>query len=114
MPAGSIVLIRDDSCGFDAIFAAIGLSAVDVVDQARYEGYKTMVPSSIAAYGGRYLARGGKSQVLEGSWQPKRAVILEFPNAAQARAWWDSTEYAEAKAIRQASARTDVFILEGL
>ncbi|MGH2522967.1 MAG: DUF1330 domain-containing protein, partial [Anaerolineales bacterium] len=51
---------------------------IDVRDAARYEEYKQLAPPTVAAYGGRYLARGGKAEVLEGVWTPKRLVILEF------------------------------------
>jgi uncharacterized protein (DUF1330 family) len=73
-----------------------------------------MAPASIAVYGGRYLTRGGATNVLEGDWTPKRFVILEFPTMAQARAWWSSPEYAEAKALRQAIATTRMVLTEGL
>jgi len=86
---------------------------IGIDDPVRYEQYKTLAPPSIAAYGGRYLVRGGPSQLLEGSWQPPRLVILEFPDAAQARAWWSSPEYAPAKAIRQGCARTEMLLVEG-
>lgn len=87
---------------------------VDIGDPAGYETYKTLAPPSIAAYGGRYLARGGACEPLEGSWQPRRLVILEFPTAEKARAWWSSAEYAEAKALRQRCARTEMLLVEGL
>jgi len=86
---------------------------IGVDDPVRYERYKTLAPPSIAAYGGRYLVRGGPSELLEGEWQPARLVILEFPDAARARAWWSSPEYAPAKAIRQACARTEMLLIEG-
>lgn len=87
---------------------------VDVHDAATYERYKQLTPPSIAAYGGRYLARGGATITLEGDWSPARFVILEFPSVEQARRWWDSPEYAEAKALRQASASTQMLLVEGL
>jgi uncharacterized protein (DUF1330 family) len=87
---------------------------VEVKDPERYSRYKDMAPPSIAKYGGRYIARGGTAEVLEGSYQPKRFVILEFPDAERARAWWSSPEYAEGKALRQASASTDMILVEGL
>lgn len=86
---------------------------IGIDDPVRYERYKTLAPPSIAAYGGRYLVRGGPSELLEGKWQPARLVILEFPDAARARAWWGSPEYAPAKAIRQACARTEMLLIEG-
>ena len=87
---------------------------IAVHDPAIYERYKELAPASIAAYGGRYLVRGGPSEVLEGAWQPPRLVVLEFATAAQARAWWDSPEYAPAKAMRQGCARTEMLLIEGL
>lgn len=93
--------------------AAYVVVQIGIEDPARYEEYKRLAPPSIAAYGGRYLARGGASEVLEGSWQPPRLVILEFPDAATARAWWGSAEYATAKAIRQSCARTEMLLIEG-
>jgi uncharacterized protein (DUF1330 family) len=85
-----------------------------IEDPSRYERYKRIAPPSIALYGGRYLARGGPITTLEGDWQPPRFVILEFPSTERAREWWDSPEYAEAKALRQACARTDMLLVDGL
>ena len=87
---------------------------VEVADPVRYEEYKRLVPSTIAAYGGRYLARGGPAQVLEGEWKPRRLVIVEFETAAQARAWWDSAEYAPVRSLRRSCARAELVLVEGL
>lgn len=87
---------------------------VTVQDAATYDRYKLLAPPAIAAYGGRYIARGGATEVLEGSWAPKRLVLLEFPDADAARRWWSSEEYREAKAMRQASAGTDMVLVDGL
>ena len=87
---------------------------INVRDAETYERYKQLAPPSIAAHGGRYVIRGGKVETLEGAWQPKRFVMLEFPSAAQARAWWASPEYAPAKALRQASASTEMILVEGV
>jgi uncharacterized protein (DUF1330 family) len=86
---------------------------IAIEDPVAYEQYKALAPPSIAAYGGRYVVRGGGSEVLEGSWQPSRLVLLEFPSVASARAWWDSPEYAPAKALRQRCARTEMLVIEG-
>ncbi len=94
--------------------SAYVLVEIEVLDQERYETYKQLAPSSIAIYGGRYLARGGDVETLEGMWLPKRLVILEFPSVDQAKAWWDSTEYEQAKALRQAVAHTRMIVVEGL
>lgn len=87
---------------------------IEVEDPAVYEKYKALAPPAIAAHGGRYLARGGRTEVLEGSWAPTRAVILEFPSLEQAKAWWASAEYAEGKALRQSCATTDMIVVEGV
>jgi uncharacterized protein (DUF1330 family) len=87
---------------------------VDVHDPDRYETYKAMAPASIRRYGGRYLTRGGAIEVIEGDWTPKRLVLLEFPSMEQAKAFWDSPEYAEAKALRIAATTSEMVLLEGL
>jgi uncharacterized protein (DUF1330 family) len=87
---------------------------IDIHDRERYERYKQMAPPSIAVYGGRYLTRGGETDVLEGDWVPKRFVVLEFPTIERARQWWSSPEYAEAKALRQACATTRMVVADGL
>ena len=71
----------------------------EVTDPAKYEQYKELAPPAIARYGGRYLARGGASAVLEGDWQPKRVVILEFPSLAAAKEFYDSPEYRAASSL---------------
>jgi uncharacterized protein (DUF1330 family) len=90
------------------------IATVEVKDPVRYEDYKTLVPPSIAAFGGRFVARGGKTDVLEGDWNPNRLVILEFPNAERARQWYDSPEYAAAKALRQATSTGSLVLIEGV
>jgi uncharacterized protein (DUF1330 family) len=87
---------------------------IAVHDAQTYERYKQLAPPSIAHYGGRYLVRGGATEALEGTWQPPRFVILEFPSVERARAWWASPEYAVAKALRQSSTHTMMLLAEGL
>ena len=87
---------------------------VEVQDKEKYESYKQLVPASLARYDGRFVVRGAKVQNLEGTWAPQRFVILEFPSLEKAIAWWNSEEYAEAKALRQASARSQMIVVEGM
>jgi uncharacterized protein (DUF1330 family) len=87
---------------------------IAVHDAQTYERYKQLAPPTIAAYGGRYLARGGATETLEGGWSPPRFVILEFPTVERAREWWSSPEYAPAKALRHASAQSRMLLVEGL
>ena len=86
---------------------------VTVNDPVAYEDYKRMVPPSLAQYGGRFLVRGGATTTLEGTWSPRRIVILEFPTAERAKQWWGSPEYADAKALRQRLAHTEMLLVEG-
>ena len=93
--------------------AAYILVDITINDPQTYERYKLLAPASIAAYGGKYLVRGGRTEVLEGDWEPSRLVILEFPGVEEAKAWWDSEEYAAAKALRQSCAATEMLLVEG-
>ena len=87
---------------------------VDVKDPARYEDYKKLVPPSLEPFGGRFIVRGGRTETLEGTWAPKRFVIVEFPTVEQAKAWWDSPEYRAARDLRWATAESQLLIAEGL
>jgi len=87
---------------------------IDVKDPGGYEEYKKQGAPTIPVYGGKPLARGGKTEVLEGNWQPKRVIMLEFPDMGQAKRWWNSPEYSEAKKLRHKSADTNAVFLEGL
>jgi len=87
---------------------------ITVHDPVRYESYKKMAAPTVEAHGGRYVARGGKVEVLEGNWPTGRFVILEFQTAAQARAWWDSEDYRPARALRHATATTKMILVEGV
>lgn len=86
---------------------------VNTRDPQQYETYKKLARDAVANFGGRYLARGGKMEVLEGAWAPTRIVVLEFDSYEQARTWWHSAEYAPAKALRQRVSDTDLLIVEG-
>jgi uncharacterized protein (DUF1330 family) len=94
--------------------AAYVIAHIDVKDPVKYEDYKKMSPVSIAKYGGRFIARGGAVEVLEGTWEPKRLVLLEFPSAEAARRWYESEDYAPAKALRQATSTGDLVMVEGV
>lgn len=94
--------------------SAYVIADVEVLDSAAYEEYRQQVPATIAAFGGRYLVRGGVLKVLEGDWSPKRCVILEFPSMAQLKAWYDSPAYVPLRAIRQRSTKSSLVMVEGL
>lgn len=90
------------------------IAEVKVHDAQLYEDYKGQVQATLEKYGGRFLVRGGDTDLLEGDWNPPRLVVLEFPSVADARAWWSSTEYAEPKSLRQRSAVTRMILAEGV
>lgn len=94
--------------------AAYIIVDVKINDAEAYEKYKKLTPASIAAYNGKFIVRGGATETLEGDWKPGRFVMLEFPNAEVARHWWDSSEYAPAKKIRQSAASTIMILAEGV
>lgn len=87
---------------------------IEVTDPVKYEEYKKLAPPTIAQYGGKYIARGGKTETLEGDWTPKRLVILEFPNSEKAKTWLNSPEYREPRKMRQASAESHMILIEGV
>ena len=94
--------------------AAYVIVDVSIHDPAGYEEYKKLTPASLLPFQGKFIVRGGKTDTLEGDWAPGRIVVLEFPNATLARQWWDSEEYAPAKAIRQQHASTNMILVEGV
>ncbi|MBL8395244.1 MAG: DUF1330 domain-containing protein [Candidatus Accumulibacter sp.] len=95
--------------------AAYLLAEARVGDAVAYETYKLLAQAAIARYGGRYLARGGRSAVLEGNWTPpQRLVIVEFDSLEQVKRFYDSPEYQAARAARQGVAEMNMLVVEGL
>lgn len=94
--------------------AAYVIVDVKVNDTELYESYKKLTPATLAAYDGKFIVRGGKTEILEGNWQPGRFVILEFPSVDRAKEWWHSEIYSEAKAIRQKASETQMIVVEGV
>lgn len=86
---------------------------IEITNPENYELVKQLTPATIEKFGGKYLARGGKTETLEGEWQPKRLVILEFSDMDQAKSWWNSSEYAPVKGLRQLYASTNMVLTEG-
>jgi uncharacterized protein (DUF1330 family) len=93
--------------------AAYVIADIQVTDPAGYEPYKPLAAASIARFGGRFLARGGKAMLLEGRPAPDRIVVVEFADAAAAQRWYDSAEYQAALKIRQANSQGRVILVEG-
>jgi uncharacterized protein (DUF1330 family) len=89
------------------------IAELEITDPAGFEEYRKQVPATIQKYGGRYVVRGGAIQTLEGDWQPKRLVVLEFPSVEQARRWYDCEEYRGPKALRIKTTRSRLVLVEG-
>jgi uncharacterized protein (DUF1330 family) len=87
---------------------------VEITDPAAYEDYCRQVPAIIAAYGGRYLVRGGQVERLEGDQPLPRVVILEFPDMARLKSFYDSAEYLPLLAIRHRAANSHLLAVEGV
>ena len=87
---------------------------VDVTDPQLFAEYAKGVPATIAAYGGKYLVRGGAVDSKEGDWVPKRVVVLEFPSMDQAREWYHSPEYKPLLDMRLKAAKAKLILVEGV
>jgi uncharacterized protein (DUF1330 family) len=86
----------------------------DITDPAKYAEYAKLSPGIIAAHGGRYLARAGRMEALEGPPFTGRVVVAEFPSYAAAKAFYTSPEYTSARALRAGAAEARFVIVEGL
>jgi uncharacterized protein (DUF1330 family) len=93
--------------------SAYVIADVQITDAAGYEPYKPLAAASIARFGGRFLVRGGKADLLEGAPAPARTVVIEFPDIETARRWYDSAEYQTALKIRQSASTGRLILVEG-
>jgi uncharacterized protein (DUF1330 family) len=94
--------------------SAYVLVEIAVSDPEAFETYKALSTTALAVNGGRYLARGGAHELLEGVGDPGRVTLLEFPDADAARRWYDSPEYREARAARADAATARFILVEGV
>jgi uncharacterized protein (DUF1330 family) len=90
------------------------ISDLTVRNAEAFETYRTRAAKAIAQFGGRYLARGGEVQLLEGTWNPRNIVVAEFPSLAQARAWYRSAEYARALEFRDRALSRNLIFADGV
>ncbi|MGH7212969.1 MAG: DUF1330 domain-containing protein [Acetobacteraceae bacterium] len=87
---------------------------VEVSDQAGYDEYRKGVGATVAAFGGRFLVRGGDPERLEGKGPTRRVVVLEFDSHARAKAWYHSTEYQQILPLRLRAGQADLFLVKGV
>jgi uncharacterized protein (DUF1330 family) len=93
--------------------AAYVIADVTVKNPEVYAEYRSQVLATVAKYGGRFLVRGGASDVLEGDWRPGRVVVIEFPDMAAAKAWYGSAEYGPLVKLRQSASTGSLLLIEG-
>ena len=89
------------------------IAQIDVQDPVRYADYVKLTPGTIEPFGGRFIARGGQAEKLEGDIAVNRVVVLEFPSFQQAKAWYESDGYRVAMAIRRSSSKGSLILVEG-
>ena len=89
------------------------IAEVEVTNPTGYEAYRPLAGASVAQYGGKFVVRGGKAELVEGSKEPARIVVIEFADTAAAKRWYNSSEYQEALKIRLANSTGRVLLVEG-
>ncbi|WP_116135338.1 DUF1330 domain-containing protein [Trinickia diaoshuihuensis] len=94
--------------------SAYVLVDVDVLDPDGLAAYRKAGVPTIAAHGGRVLARSDDVVVLEGEWRPRRMVVLEFADIEAAQRWHASPEYQQARQLRLEAARTQSIAVSGV
>jgi uncharacterized protein (DUF1330 family) len=87
---------------------------IDILDPAGYEEYKKLAGATVEKYGGKYIVRGGATEVLEGDWNPKRIVVLEFESMQRAKEWLNCEDYREPRKMRHRTAKTNMIVVEGV
>ncbi|KPX12849.1 DUF1330 domain-containing protein [Pseudomonas syringae] len=111
------------SASSSSVYAASSPSALphayyvaefEVTDPEGMKPYSAHVESTFKPYGGHFIVRGGKTISLEGDAPKRRRVVIEFDSVEKAQAWYNSPEYTELRKIRQRSAKTDVYLIEGV
>ena len=84
------------------------------MDLAAIAEYRQYVGSTIEAYGGRCIARGGQKVPLDGNWGLMRLTIIEFPSLDHAQQWYASDAYRSLKALRQGASRIRMLFIDGV
>ncbi|MEE4690781.1 DUF1330 domain-containing protein [Pseudomonas alliivorans] len=93
---------------------AYWIAQVDVTDPQQYSEYTQRAPAAFALFGGKFMARGGRSEALEGRTTPQRTVVIEFESYEQAIACYRSPEYQEAMSHRKGASKAEIVIAEGM
>ena len=86
----------------------------DAWDQSTLDEYRRRNTPTIESRGGRFIVRGGDVSTLEGEWDTRRIVVIEFPDVATAREWYESEDYAPLKAMRQSASAMNIILVDGV
>ncbi|PYJ47680.1 MAG: DUF1330 domain-containing protein [Verrucomicrobia bacterium] len=86
---------------------------IDIIDSVGYDEYKKLAGATVEKYGGKYIVRGGRAETLEGDWNPKRIVVLEFESMQRAKDWLNCDDYREPRKMRHRTAKTNMIVVEG-
>ncbi len=97
-----------------AVAPAYYVAEFEVTDPEGMKPYSANVESTFIPYGGHFIVRGGQTISLEGAAPKRRRVVIEFESIEKAQAWYNSPEYTALRKIRQRSAKTDVYLVEGV
>ncbi len=90
------------------------IANIEVTDPEGYQQYRSRSLATVEKFGGRFIVRGGEHEVKEGDWQPHRVILLEFPDMATARTWYDSEAYQSIIPYRANTAKTQMVLVDGL
>lgn len=93
---------------------AYALLDLQITDQERFLEYQKVAPATVAQYDGKFIVKGGHTTKHEGDWAPSRLVVIEFPSRARAEEWLNSEEYQKATLLRQAAAKTNIILVDGI
>jgi uncharacterized protein (DUF1330 family) len=94
--------------------AAYVIVEIDIIDPAGYDEYKKLAGATVEKYGGKYIVRGGTVETLEGDWDPKRIVVLQFGSMQRAKDWLNCEEYREPRKMRHRTAKTKMIVVESV
>ena len=90
------------------------IADVEVTDPTKFQEYSNQVPSTVEKYGGKYLVRGGDTERAEGSWEPKRMVVLKFEDMEQLKRWYHSQECSDPMQLRHHSVNSSILFVKGV
>jgi len=92
--------------------SAYVLVEIEVTDQEEYAAYGKLANESVTNHGGRFIVRGGETEVFEGEWAP-RIVVLEFESLDAIRRWYNSDEYQKILPMRLNTTKSRLIAVEG-